>query len=1478
MPEFNWTPELPSVPPLGGRQKRAPLSLASDPPIDTPNDEPQFTWKPEPLVKPAAAAPTGDVYDVNPNRIRSIPKRDTPWSINDFDQIGSWYRQTYGKAIPTRAFGQGNIHNSQGWDHRNAVDLGMNPNTPEGQAVVQYLKENNIPFQAFNRAVKNPTTGRVSSTGPHIHVGEPSHSTTQQYTPGTRMARTNDVPGAPVTPTNPTNVVDNAPEFNWTPEPVPVPEAPATLAAQVNSAARPDSPKLGVLITPGERPRKIPTGFKRVETPKGNLYYDAAKVKAAGITDPVAEMDRILGTVEPVGDTSQGDAVVARDPVTGQELEAKIATTPATQQTQARVNARMHPGSVQTVEPAQSVVARRQVPIRRAQPGGNFMERAGQVMRRYERPEADIRRMPGGSVRSVARRAQREKIPVGLPTNLADVRARDDYVLSNQPSAGLETARLGAEPGIDTPSPGTMRTGTIAQPELERTMQGEQESAQAEHRRVMASLTPQEQAGIDADVQNLLKSGRISAGGKMGLSGSIARTDLTAAGIADAASNLLARFMSPQASEVDAGADMRRQGMIRQEVLRRAAEKMPASRLRDVVEFAAAMPLDLARLGALSKLPGGAITGFAADAAAQEYGQSRSATRALPAAAKGAATGAIFHATSGAPLVSRAIATGLGTGSLDLATGATPEDALKGGLLNAAFTAMPHGKPEAEARQGAIEATPERQSPVIGPVDRQPLEPLRPRSQQAASVHQPESPDFTDKVLAAVPVKGMPGLSSRPREYTAGAISTPGHEIVYRDPQGRVVAVARVAEVDGQPKVVDFATDKSRGLLAGRAAVRVGVELKRLGITEPAGTMSPEAEQFRTKGLAKPAVPPVAPKSAPERPVTAPAREVAPTPAPQPVEAARPKGTAPVATPERGGRQPWEMTREAFTNAPNDEMVWVFRGEHPTERHGGESSDLYVASLPKHAANYSGPRGERGELYAIQVPRSALRPSPEIARRGITDANEALSLDDAVVAPDSIIQRVKLRDPNRFDDELADPHKLLVEAALDQGKPVPPEVLADYPDLAKASAKPAPERVAPVAPAKAAAPVRKSRAKPVSEMTLSEFVRSQGGIRLDVDSANAGEFRRISNKETGTTGLINQHSSHSAEDMGRLAHDAGFLRGSDAVTDAEYGHVDPNQFLEMVEQDQSGHRRIYHPDREISDAELYGLPPATHGQVTKELAFLNDREVINELGSIERGQESEEGHDILYRRGAAHGIPEEAVRAHIEHAQEQGPYGELSAEGSRAAHAEEQVEPLRPRSQPKPVEPPKLPPLKPTEPVSENRGTSKIGKSIEAKAIEAGITRGFSGTAEFDKTTVKEQAAKIADLISKEPERVHRIISGEEPLPAGVNDSFFIKGVEDWAQAHKDVDTLMKIAQSPLTSETSAHAQSLRFARERSPDSAALRIKELRDARRQAVQDRLVNEKVEARVKEEVAKIKTTTRRQTTNKQNWSKFISEIAC
>lgn len=90
------------------------------------------------------------------------------WALANISSVQSFFTATFGWALPISTFGQSGTHNAMGWDHRNSVDVGLHPDSAEGQALVAYLQSKGIPFLAFRGAIPGV------STGAHIHIGYPS--------------------------------------------------------------------------------------------------------------------------------------------------------------------------------------------------------------------------------------------------------------------------------------------------------------------------------------------------------------------------------------------------------------------------------------------------------------------------------------------------------------------------------------------------------------------------------------------------------------------------------------------------------------------------------------------------------------------------------------------------------------------------------------------------------------------------------------------------------------------------------------------------------------------------------------------------------------------------------------------------------------------------------------------------------------------------------------------------------------------------------------------------------------------------------------------------------------------------------------------------------------------------------------------------------------------------------------------------------
>ena len=170
---------------------------------------------------------------------------------------------------------------------------------------------------------------------------------------------------------------------------------------------------------------------------------------------------------------------------------------------------------------------------------------------------------------------------------------------------------------------------------------------------------------------------------------------------------------------------------------------------------------------------------------------------------------------------------------------------------------------------------------------------------------------------------------------------------------------------------------------------------------------------------------------------------------------------------------------------------------------------------------------------------------------------------------------------------------------------------------------------------------------------------------------------------------------------------------------------------------------------------------------------------------------------------------------------------------------------------------------------------SKIAKSIETKAVEAKLTKGFATLAEYTPVTIKAQAKHATELVNTDFEKARSIIRGETPLPDNVKGVSLITAMEEHILKYPDAELAYELANSPLVTGTSTAAQELRLAAERVPDSLAAKLQEVKQAKRQAMEKRY-NKKAPEAIKEEVVKIKKEIN--VPDKYDWGAFIQKLEC
>jgi len=109
-----------------------------------------------------------------PGRVRAGPtliRHDgrAPWSLAELPALEQFFSARFHRALPISARGQTPVHDRLGFDHHEALDVAVHPDSAEGRALMEYLRRRGIPFLAFRAAQPG------AATGAHVHIGRPSN-------------------------------------------------------------------------------------------------------------------------------------------------------------------------------------------------------------------------------------------------------------------------------------------------------------------------------------------------------------------------------------------------------------------------------------------------------------------------------------------------------------------------------------------------------------------------------------------------------------------------------------------------------------------------------------------------------------------------------------------------------------------------------------------------------------------------------------------------------------------------------------------------------------------------------------------------------------------------------------------------------------------------------------------------------------------------------------------------------------------------------------------------------------------------------------------------------------------------------------------------------------------------------------------------------------------------------------------------------
>jgi len=90
------------------------------------------------------------------------------WALTQAPKIETFFQQTFKRPLPIAVFGQGAIHNQWRLDHRNAMDISLNPDGAEGQALINSSSKTAFLFRRFARRFPAWRRARIFTSGGHL--------------------------------------------------------------------------------------------------------------------------------------------------------------------------------------------------------------------------------------------------------------------------------------------------------------------------------------------------------------------------------------------------------------------------------------------------------------------------------------------------------------------------------------------------------------------------------------------------------------------------------------------------------------------------------------------------------------------------------------------------------------------------------------------------------------------------------------------------------------------------------------------------------------------------------------------------------------------------------------------------------------------------------------------------------------------------------------------------------------------------------------------------------------------------------------------------------------------------------------------------------------------------------------------------------------------------------------------------------------
>lgn len=173
--------------------------------------------------------------------------------------------------------------------------------------------------------------------------------------------------------------------------------------------------------------------------------------------------------------------------------------------------------------------------------------------------------------------------------------------------------------------------------------------------------------------------------------------------------------------------------------------------------------------------------------------------------------------------------------------------------------------------------------------------------------------------------------------------------------------------------------------------------------------------------------------------------------------------------------------------------------------------------------------------------------------------------------------------------------------------------------------------------------------------------------------------------------------------------------------------------------------------------------------------------------------------------------------------------------------------------------------------------TAGLATKLESSAIEKGLTDSLKDKAEFTSTTRDYQVKGTLKLLNDDYENAKEIAFGNREAPSDLRRNVIYDAVRRKAELEGDLDTIQKLANSPVASEVSAAAQTLGLQGKFDEESPTTLIQLVQRAR-EAVRSNRTARAFERERVDIVNHLSNSIDTTISNKDSWATFIRSIEC